>query len=102
MDKVDIVTLKTFADMSCTLAKARQARALIDASGCDVRLQIDGGVSRVNIRAYAEAGVDVFVAGSAIFREPRTLAAYAATIGAMRAELAAAAVPPKPGLCTHL
>ena len=50
-----------------TLDKLRQARALIDESGCDIRLEIDGGVKVDNIAQVAEAGADTFVAGSAIF-----------------------------------
>lgn len=50
-----------------TLGKLRQARALIDASGLPIRLEIDGGVSATNIGEIAAAGADTFVAGSAIF-----------------------------------
>ena len=50
-------------------------------------------MSGANIKEVAEAGVDMFVAGSAIFRDPRTEEAYKKTIDAMRAELAAAKVP---------
>ncbi len=67
-----------------SLTKLRQARALIAASGRDVRLEIDGGVKIDNIAAIAAAGADMFVAGSAIFGTDD----YAATISAMRAELA--------------
>ena len=76
-----------------TLDKAREAKALIDASGFDISLEIDGGVSAKNIKEIAEAGVDMFVAGSAIFRDPRTEEDYKVTIDAMRDELAAAKVP---------
>ena len=76
-----------------TLDKAREARKMIDESGYDIRLEIDGGVSGANIKEVAEAGVDMFVAGSAIFRDPRTEEAYKKTIDAMRDELAAAKVP---------
>ena len=76
-----------------TLDKAREARKLIDESGYDIRLEIDGGVSGANIKEVAEAGVDMFVAGSAIFRDPRTEEDYKVTIDAMRDELAAAKVP---------
>ena len=62
----------------------REARALIDASGRDIRLEIDGGVNVNNIREIAAAGADTFVAGSAIFGKPD----YKAVIDAMRAELA--------------
>ena len=68
------------------LDKVREARALIDASGYNIRLEVDGGVSTENIRALASAGADTFVSGSAIFNTDD----YAATIAAMRAELALA------------
>lgn len=67
-----------------TLDKLREARALIDESGCDIRLEIDGGVTADNIREIAQAGADTFVAGSAIFGKGD----YKAAIDAMRAELA--------------
>ena len=69
------------------LEKLRAARRLINASGRDVRLEIDGGVKTDNIAAIAAAGADTFVAGSAIFGSKD----YAATIRAMRAAIAAAA-----------
>jgi len=69
-----------------SLEKIRRVRARIDALGADIRLQVDGGVKPGNIRSIAAAGADVFVAGSAIFGTDD----YAATIGAMRSELAAA------------
>ena len=69
-----------------TLDKLRQARQIIDASGRDIRLEVDGGVTPANIRAIAEAGADMFVAGSAIFGNPD----YKAVIDEMRAELAQA------------
>ena len=59
-------------------------RKIIDASGRDIRLEIDGGVKVDNIRRIADAGADTFVAGSAIFGKPD----YKAVIDAMRAELA--------------
>jgi ribulose-phosphate 3-epimerase len=68
-----------------TLDKLREARALIDDSGREIRLEIDGGVKIDNIGAIAAAGADTFVAGSAIFNSPD----YAATITAMRREIAA-------------
>jgi ribulose-phosphate 3-epimerase len=68
------------------LDKLAEVRRRIDASGRDVRLEIDGGVKVDNIRAVARAGADTFVAGSAIFGAKD----YAATIAAMRAEVAAA------------
>lgn len=69
-----------------TLDKVRQVRQKIKQSGRDIRLEIDGGVNVQNIRHIAEAGVDMFVAGSAIFNTSD----YQATINAMRAELAKA------------
>ena len=93
MDKVDMVLLMAvnpgFGGQSFingTLRKLREARRLIDDSGCAVRLEVDGGVKIDNIRAIAEAGADTFVAGSAIFNTPD----YSATIAALRAELAKA------------
>jgi len=91
MDKIDMVLLmsvnpgfggQTF--IPGTLDKLREARALIDASGRPIRLEIDGGVNVKNIGEIAHAGADTFVAGSAIFGQPD----YAAVIQAMRAELA--------------
>ena len=67
-----------------TLEKLRQARKMIDASGRDIRLEVDGGVTPANIREIAEAGADMFVAGSAIFGQ----ADYQLVIEQMRAELA--------------
>ncbi len=60
--------------------------------GFDIRLEIDGGVTVDNIQSVAEAGVDMFVAGSAILKHPREEAAYKKTIDAMRANLAKAKV----------
>jgi len=68
------------------LDKLRAARALIEESGKDIRLEIDGGVKVENIREIAAAGADTFVAGSAIFGSDD----YASTIAAMRAELSEA------------
>merc|ERR1719408_247634 len=100
MDKLDIILLMSvnpgFGGQSfipSVLDKAREARQLIDESGCDIRLEIDGGVSAGNIKEVAEAGVDMFVAGSAIFKDPRTKDSYEETINGMRAELAAAKTP---------
>jgi len=91
MDKVDIILLMSvnpgFGGQSfipATLDKAREARKLIDESGYDITLEIDGGVGVKNIKEIAEAGVDMFVAGSAIFGSDD----YKTTIDAMRAELA--------------
>jgi ribulose-phosphate 3-epimerase len=69
-----------------SLDKLRQVRALIDQSGFDIRLEIDGGVKVDNIRAIAEAGADMFVAGSAIFGQTD----YQAVISQMRSELSLA------------
>ena len=68
------------------LRKIERVRRLIDASGRDIRLEVDGGIKVDNIRRVAAAGPDAFVAGSAIFGQPD----YRAVIGAMRRELAAA------------
>ena len=91
MDKVDMVLLMSvnpgFGGQSFipgTLDKLREARALIDASGRDIRLEIDGGVKVDNIAEINAAGADTFVAGSAIFGKPD----YAGTIAAMRAQIA--------------
>ncbi len=91
MDKVDMVLLMTvnpgFGGQSFIngmLNKLREARRLIDESGLPIRLEVDGGVKIDNIRRIAEAGVDTFVAGSAIFNTPD----YRATLAALRAELA--------------
>ncbi|NLJ92979.1 MAG: ribulose-phosphate 3-epimerase [Aeromonadales bacterium] len=91
MDKVDVILLmsvnpgfggQSFID--ATLDKLRAARQRIDDSGRDIRLEVDGGVKVDNIRAIAEAGADMFVAGSAIFSQPD----YQVVIEKMRAELA--------------
>ena len=95
MDKVDLVLLMSvnpgFGGQSfipSTLPKLREARALIDAAGLPIRLEVDGGVSAANIREIAEAGADTFVAGSAIFNQPD----YQGVIDKMRQELEVAAV----------
>jgi len=69
-----------------TLEKLRQARRMVDESGLDIRLEVDGGVNTDNIGEIAAAGADTFVAGSAIFGSEN----YAATIAEMKAEIAAA------------
>ena len=93
IDKVDVVLLmsvnpgfggQSFIDS--TLRKAEKVRKIIDASGRDIRLEIDGGVKVDNIRRIADSGADTFVAGSAIFGQPN----YKTVIDAMRAELASA------------
>lgn len=93
MDKVDLVLLMSVnpgfggqAFIESALPKLTRARELINNSGRDIRLEIDGGVKVDNIRRIAEAGADAFVAGSAIFGQPD----YRAVIQAMRGELAAA------------
>ena len=95
LDKVDMILLMSvnpgFGGQSfipSALEKLRQARQIIDASGQDIRLEIDGGVKTDNIREIAEAGADTFVAGSAIFNSTD----YAATIKTMREELGQANV----------
>ena len=99
IDKIDMVLLMSvnpgFGGQSflpSTLVKLREARALIDASGRDIRLEIDGGVKVDNVRGIAEAGADTFVAGSAIFGAARDDDAnrYDTVIAALRAELASA------------
>jgi ribulose-phosphate 3-epimerase len=67
-----------------SLQKIERVRKLIDASGRDIRLEVDGGIKVDNIRAAANAGADTFVAGSAIFGH----ASYKTIIDAMRAQLA--------------
>ena len=74
------------AFIESSLDKLRDARRIIDDSGRDIRLEVDGGVKTDNIGRIAAAGADTFVAGSAIFGSDD----YAATIAAMRAEIAAA------------
>ncbi|PSJ45004.1 ribulose-phosphate 3-epimerase [Zobellella taiwanensis] len=93
MDKVDVILLMSVnpgfggqSFIAATLDKLRQARRRIDESGRAIRLEIDGGVKVDNIRDIAEAGADMFVAGSAIFSQPD----YKAVIDQMRAELAKA------------
>jgi ribulose-phosphate 3-epimerase len=93
MDKIDMILLMSvnpgFGGQSfipATLDKLREARRLIDASGFDIRLEVDGGITPKNIAEVAAAGADTFVAGSAIFSQPD----YAAVILEMRAALDAA------------
>lgn len=90
MDKVDVILLMSVNPgfggqkfIPATLKKLQQARKLIDESPYSIRLEIDGGVGVGNIREIADAGADMFVAGSAIFNSKD----YAETIAAMRAEL---------------
>ncbi len=97
VDKVDMVLLMSvnpgFGGQSfipSALDKLREARKIIDASGRDIRLEIDGGVKVNNIREIAEAGADTFVAGSAIFgaAQESDPNAYDSVVQAMRDELA--------------
>jgi ribulose-phosphate 3-epimerase len=90
IDKVDMVLLMSVNPgfggqkfIPSALDKLRQAREIIDASGLDIRLEIDGGVKVDNIGEIAAAGADTFVAGSAIFGSDD----YAATIAAMKANI---------------
>jgi len=91
IDKLDLVLVmsvnpgfggQSFIDSA--LRKLEQVRKRIDASGRDIRLEVDGGIKVDNIRRVADAGADTFVAGSAIFGQPD----YQAVIDAMRVELA--------------
>jgi ribulose-phosphate 3-epimerase len=91
IDRVDLILIMSvnpgfggqgFIDSA--LRKIERARKLIDATGRDIRLEVDGGIKVDNIRRVADAGADTFVAGSAIFGQ----ADYKAVIDAMRAELA--------------
>ncbi|MCJ8312576.1 MAG: ribulose-phosphate 3-epimerase [Saccharospirillaceae bacterium] len=91
LDKVDMILLMSvnpgFGGQSfipSTLRKLEQARRMIDDSGLDIRLEVDGGVKVDNIREIAQAGADTFVAGSAIFNAPD----YKRQIDLMRVELA--------------
>ena len=91
IDRVDLILImsvnpgfggQSFIDSA--LRKIEQARKLIDRTGRDIRLEVDGGIKVDNIRRVADAGADTFVAGSAIFSQPD----YKTVIDAMRAELA--------------
>ena len=90
IDEIDLILImsvnpgfggQSFIDSA--LRKIEQARRRIDASGRDIRLEVDGGIKADNIRRVADAGADTFVAGSAIFGQPD----YAAVVGKMRREL---------------
>ena len=90
LDKIDMVLIMSVNPgfggqkfIESALDKLREARALIDASGREIRLEIDGGVKVENIGEIAAAGADTFVAGSAIFGSDD----YAATIAAMKEEI---------------
>ena len=91
LDKIDHVLVMSVnpgfggqAFIASSLRKIELIRKRIDASGRDIRLEVDGGIKVENIRAAADAGCDTFVAGSAIFGAP----SYKAVIDAMRAQLA--------------
>jgi len=90
IDKVDLILImsvnpgfggQSFIDSA--LRKTEKARRLIEATGRDIRLEVDGGIKIDNIRRVADAGADTFVAGSAIFSQSD----YKAVIDAMRAQL---------------
>lgn len=91
MDKLDVILLMSVNPgfggqkfIPNTLDKLRAVRKLIDQSGFDIRLEIDGGVNVDNIAEIADAGADMFVAGSAIFNQPD----YKQVIDKMREQLA--------------
>ncbi len=93
IDEIDLILIMSvnpgfggqgFIDSA--LRKIEQARKRIDASGRDIRLEVDGGIKADNIARVASAGADTFVAGSAIFGKPD----YRGVIDAMRAALAKA------------
>ncbi len=91
IDRVDLILIMSVnpgfggqSFIATALRKIEAARRLIERSGRDIRLQVDGGIKVDNIRRAASAGADTFVAGSAIFGQPD----YKAVIDAMRAELA--------------
>ena len=90
MDKVDVILLMSVNPgfggqefIQSTLKKLQQVRQLIDDSDYSIRLEVDGGVGVSNIREIADAGADMFVAGSAIFNSDD----YAKTIAEMRSQL---------------
>ena len=90
LDKIDMVLLMSVnpgfggqSFIASALPKIARVRELIDRSGREIRLEVDGGVKVDNIAAVAAAGADTFVAGSAIFGSKD----YRATIAAMRAEI---------------
>ena len=90
MDKIDVILLMSVNPgfggqkfIPSTLKKLERVRKFIDDSDYPIRLEVDGGVGVENIRCIADAGADMFVAGSAIFNSKD----YAKTISNMRAEL---------------
>ena len=91
MDKIDLILIMSVnpgfggqSFISEALKKVRAVRQMIDASGRDIMLEVDGGIKVENIAEVAKAGADTFVAGSAIFGKPD----YKAIIDAMRGQLA--------------
>lgn len=95
MDKLDLILVMSVnpgfggqAFLPSALDKLRRIRDMIDRSGRDIRLEIDGGVKTDNIAEIARAGADMFVAGSAIFNSSD----YKTTIDAMREQLASTGV----------
>ncbi len=99
MDKIDMILIMSVnpgfggqAFIEQSLEKLRQARQLIDTSGRDIRLEIDGGVKAENIAAVAAAGCDTFVSGSGIFGKANAADAnrYDSIIKQMRDALASA------------
>lgn len=108
LDKVDLLVIMAVNPgfpgqqfLTSSYAKLREARRMVQSSGCDVRIEVDGGVSPRNIRQLAEAGADTFVAGSAIFGAPSAASApstgeskspiYRRVIEELRSELRLAA-----------
>ena len=92
MDRMDMLLLMSVNPgfggqkfIPSTLDKLKQARKIIDESGYDIRLEVDGGVGEANIKEIAAAGADTFVAGSAIFGQE----SYKQVIDKMRSELSA-------------
>ena len=90
LDKIDVILLMSVNPgfggqkfLPSTLKKLVNVRRIIDDAGLPIRLEVDGGISVENIREVADAGADMFVAGSAIFNSND----YSATIRAMRKEL---------------
>ena len=90
IDKIDVILLMSVNPgfggqkfLPSTLKKLVKVRRVIDDAGLPIRLEVDGGISVENIREVADAGADMFVAGSAIFNSND----YSATIRAMRKEL---------------
>jgi ribulose-phosphate 3-epimerase len=92
IDEIDLILIMSVnpgfggqAFIDSALRKVEQARARIDASGKDIRLEVDGGIKAANIASVASAGADTFVAGSAIFGQSD----YKATVAVLRKALTA-------------